>query len=284
MTTTAQMIQDQNRAMDRTLDRVESLSIGLVDWVSDIDSDGSGRGQQASDRARLLGRMVDQLLTMSTLIELSLRQRREQGDVTTSWILLEQARQQLGWAARTAGTLGGTVPEAEVITSEPERDAQFTDAEFADDQFIDDQFTDEEPPATAIVLEYLIHRDLIPRPEHASELMDMGSGVGVVPDPRPDTPLELVPLQMLSAAVMQCGSVISGAMPRHIVDRMTYGTYVATLLDEAGELLGEHAHATGQRQLGQLAEVVEDAAIMMWQSTPGPLEVFPPREGGPAAA
>lgn len=266
--TTAQLIEDQNRSMDYALDKVGSLTLGLTVWLSDIESDGAGRGQDASDRSRLLGRMVDQLLTMSTLVELSLRQRREQGDPTTAWVLLEQARQQLGWAARTAGALEGTVPEEATIVSDPEDNVVCAD---------------EEPLSTSLVLEYLIQRDLIPRAEYAEESMDMGEGIGVIPDPRPETPFELVPLQMLSAAAMRCGAVISDATPRTLVDRMAYGTYVATLLTEAAEVLSEQGRAAGQHQLQRFAEVGREAGNMMLRATPGPLEVFPPREGGAAA-
>lgn len=262
------MSDPQNRSMDSTLRSVESLTLGLFEWLSDIDSDGSGRGQDPSDRSRLLGRMIDQLLTMSTLIELSLRQRRELGDPTTAWILLEQARQQLGWAALTAGALKGTVSERVGIVPEQDDDAELAL---------------EESPAVATVLEFLIQRDLIPQPEYAGELLDMGVGLGVIPDPRPVTPLELVPLQMLSAAAMQRGSVVSGARPRPVVDRMAYDTYVSTLLDEAADLLGERSCATGDRQLDQLAEIGRDAVITMRQLTSNPLEVFPPREGGTTA-
>ena len=270
--TKAQLFEDQDRGLGYAQGSVEQLTLGLSVWLTDIASDGSGRGQDASDRARLLGRMVDQLLTMSTLVELSLRQRLEEGDPTTAWVLLEQARQQLGWAARTAGALSGAVAAKAGIASAP-GDAPESDA----------VFPDEEPPA-ALVLEYLLQRDLIPRPEYAGELMDMGEGVGVIPDPRPETPLELVPLQMLSATAMQCGSVIADAMPRTLVDRMAYGTYVATLVDEAAELLREHGRATVQRPLQRLADIAQEAADIVWQLTPGPLEVFPPREGGHAAA
>lgn len=266
--TTAQLFEGQNRGMDFAMEKVESLVLGLTDWLSDIEPDGAGRGQGASDRSRLLGRMVDQLLTMSALVELSLRQRREQGDATTAWVLLEQARQQLGWAARTAGALEGTVPGDVEIVSDREEDVVFAD---------------EEPLPTAVVLEYLIQRDLIPQPEYAGELMDMGEGIGVIPDPRPETPFELVPLQMLSAAAMRCGSVVAEATPRTLVDRMAYGTYVARLLEEAAEVLGGQGRAAGQRELQRLAEVGKGAADRMRQMTPDPLEVFPPRAGGAAA-
>ena len=266
MSTLAQLYEEQDRGMDYALDSVDQLTLDLSVWLTDIDSDGSGRGQDASDRSRLLGCMIDQLCTMSTLVGLSLRQRRVQGDPTTAWVLLEQARQQLGWAARTAGARRGSVVAKAGIVSEPEEDAMLED---------------EEPPATALVLEYLLQRDLIPRPEYAAELMDMGEGIGVIPDPRPETPFELVPLQMLSAAVMRCGSVIADAMPRQIVDRMAYGTYVATLLEEVAGLLEEHS--VGQAQLRRLAGIAQEAADMVWQLTPGPLEAFPPREDGSAA-
>ena len=144
-------------------------------------------------------------------------------------------------------------------------------------------FSDDEP-TTALVLEYLLQRDLIPCSEYAGELLDMGEGAGVVPDPRPRTPLELVPLQMLSAAVMQRGSVIAEAMPRPLVERMAYGSYLAMLLDEVAALLREHGRTTGQRKLQRLAEVGQEAADVLWQLTPGPLEVFPPRDGGASAA
>ena len=262
--TTARLFADQDRGLDYALGSVEQLTLGLSVWLSDIDSDGSGRGQAATERARLLGRTVDQLLTMTTLVELSMRQRQEQGDLTTGWILLEQARQQFGWAAHTAGALRRAVAGEAVGLSEPNGNAVFAD----------------DGPSASLVLEYLLQRDLIPCSEYAGELLDMGEGDGVIPDPRPRTPFELVPLQMLSATVMQRGTVIADAMPRPLAERMAYGSYLAMLLDESAALLHEYGRTTNQRTLQRLAEVGREAADVLWQLTPGPLAVFPPREGG----
>ncbi|MEH6623806.1 MULTISPECIES: hypothetical protein [Dietzia] len=274
--TTAHLCKEHDRGMDYTLDVVEYLTVDLATWLTDIAPDGSGRGQEASERARHLGRMVDQLCTMSTLVELSLRQRRELGDPTTAWVLLEQARQQLGWAASTAGALARSIARAEGDVARGPADA---DAGLPDDALPDDETT-----MIDDVLEFFLERDLAPRPDHAREVVDMGDGVGVIPDPRPLTPLELVPLQLLSATAMQCGSVIDDPAPRTLVDRMAYGTYVARLLDEASELLREYGPAAGQRELERLADTAQEAADIMWQLTPGPLEVFAPRSDGPAAA
>ena len=93
-----------------------------------------------------------------------------------------------------------------------------------------------------------------------------------------------VPLQLLSASAMQCGSVIDDPAPRALVDRMAYGIYVARVLDEASGLLRERGRAAGQRELERLADTGQEAADMMWQLSPGPLEVFAPRSDGPAAA
>lgn len=253
----------------------------LATWLSDIAPDGSGRGQEASERARHLGRMVDQLCTMSTLVELSLRQRRELGDPTTAWVLLEQARQQLGWAARTAGALARSIAGAEGDIAAGPADAA---AGPTDNALSDQSLPGDETTVVGDAVEFLLERDLDPHPDHATEFLDMGDGVGVIPDPRPLTPLEMVPLQLLSASAMQCGSVIDDPAPRALVDRMAYGTYVARVLDEASGLLRERGRAAGQRELERLADTGQEAADMMWQLSPGPLEVFAPRSDGPAAA
>lgn len=279
--TTSHLCKEQDRGMDYALDVVEYLTVDLATWLTDIGPDGSGRGQEASERARHLGRMVDQLCTMSTLVELSLRQRRQLGDPTTAWVLLEQARQQLGWAASTAGALARSIARAEGEVAPGPVDA---DAGLTGDVLSDAALPDDETTMIDDILEFFLERDLAPRPDHAREVVDMGDGVGVIPDPRPRTPLELVPLQLLSATAMQCGSVIDDPAPRTLVDRLAYGTYVARILGEASELLREHGPAAGQRELERLADTAQEAADIMWQLTPGPLDVFAPRSDGPAAA
>lgn len=281
LVTVSHLCEEQDRGMDYALEVVEYLTVDLATWLSDIAPDGSGRGQEASERARHLGRMVDQLCTMSTLVELSLRQRRELGDPTTAWVLLEQARQQLGWAARTAGALARSIAGAEGDIAAGPADAA---AGPTDNALSDQSLPGDETTVVGDAVEFLLERDLDPHPDHAKEFLDMGDGVGVIPDPRPLTPLEMVPLQLLSASAMQRGSVIDDPAPRALVDRMAYGTYVARVLDEASELLRERGRAAGQRELERLADTGQEAADMMWQLSPGPMEVFAPRSDGPAAA
>ena len=288
LVTVSHLCEEQDRGMDYALEVVEYLTVDLATWLTDIAPDGSGRGQEASERARHLGRMVDQLCTMSTLVELSLRQRRELGDPTTAWVLLEQARQQLGWAARTAGALARSIAGAEGDIAASPADAAAGPADAAagptDDALSDQLLPGDETTMVGDAVEFLLERDLDPHPDHAEEFLDMGDGVGVIPDPRPLTPLEMIPLQLLSASAMQRGSVIDDPAPRALVDRMAYGTYVARVLDEASELLRERGRAAGQRELERLADTGQEAADIMWQLSPGPLEVFAPRSDGPAAA
>lgn len=245
--------QARDRGLDHALERAGLVMRGLWDWLSDVDTDGSGNGRTASEDGRLLARMVDQFCTMCRLVELSIGERRENGETGLSWILLEQARRQLGHAVETLGVARGALPEEDVWD-------------------------------VAARLRWLLHRDLSPEPEHAGQRVEFAGGVTTAPDLRPESPMELVPLQFLAAAALRWGTVVAGPMPPVRIDDMAYGHYLALLLEEAMELLEARARRHGDGRLVGYAEEGLEAAGVVWATTPEPWEVFPPIREEPDAA
>ncbi len=246
----------ERRGMENALLEMRHLVGELSYWLSDIDEFGEGRGREASEAARLFARMVDQLTTMCQLLAFSVGQMHEEGDMSTAWILLEQARQQLGFAAVTAATMDGTLAA-------------------------------EDEAATAASLTWFVHRDLLPTPKGAGQLIDFGCGEFVLPDFRPDVALELMPLQFMANAAMRYGTVSSGPggpMPRPRVERMAYGEYLAIVIDEAMNLLDTRARQADVEELVTRAGGGAEAANLLWQTGIGPWQVLPGSAAEPGAA
>lgn len=242
-----------HRGLDFARLELTAVEGELLDWLHEVDETGAGRGRPASEESRCFARMVDQLTTMCTLLELSIGHKRDHGDTSIAWIMLEQARQQLAFASITAGAAEG-----------PDREREIRHAVEG--------------------LTILLNRDLQPEPAHAGQVVDFGHGHDALPDLRPETPLDLIPVQVLANTAMRAGTVTAGPMPPAHVERMAYGHYLATILEEAMELLGEQARRAEQSVLVRRAGLGVDAALVVWGLTPEPWEVLPPVEGGAGAA
>lgn len=192
-----------------------------------------------------------QLSRVCELVNLALGQVEDHGDLGMAWILLEQARQQLGHAAAMA-VKGGV-----------RRGARANEAEVK-----------EEKSAMAHLV-WFLQRDLMPWPEDVSMVVDFGDESGAVPDFRPDTSFELLPLQLLahSAMTVSAGEGAQGLGDR--VTEMAFGEYVSAIMTEAVELLDEfgadQANLEEQVETGfQVADLVSGAFAPAFRVFHGP--------------
>ncbi len=223
---------------DHVLERVEKSRANLS-WLS---------GELAL-RPDALGL---QLARVCELVNLALGQVEGHGDLGMAWILLEQSRQQLGHAAVMAAK--GGVRRGTSATPAEQR---------------------EEKSAMAHLV-WFLQRDLMPWPEDVAMVVDFGDESGAVPDFRPDTSFELLPLQLLAHTAM---TVSAGEDAQRVGDRvmeMAFGEYVWAIMNEAMELLDEF----GADQAGAEAQVetgFEVAHLVAGAFTPA-FQVF----GGPA--
>ena len=208
---------------DNVADRLES-SAALLEWLSGelgrrsraCRSSGSAEGgprDQAvwAEAARRRGRIAGQVAQVAGLVGLAIRQVNVHGDLGIAWILLEQSRQQLGHAWATVGASGETIAG-------------------------DDPDVDPEVQSHAL-LTFFLQRDLMPWPGDAPQVVDFGVGNGVIPDFRPDAPVEMVSLQLLADAAMtfRAGHVVDDISDR--VMSMAFGEHVWAILDLAMDLL-----------------------------------------------
>lgn len=219
------------------------------------EHEGGPAGPAAEGPAvRRFDRVAVQLSRVCELVNLALTQVDLHDDLGMAWILLEQARQQLGHAAASAGML-----------------EQRGDVGDVGDRGI-------EAEAGAIAhLVWFLQRDRMPWPDNASELVDFGGGPNQLPDFRPDTPLQLVPLQLLANSAMTFGA---GDAVQDRGDRamaMAFGEYVWTIMTEAMELLEIWADQADQPHLAamadegrQVADLVAGAFPPVWQVFQGP--------------
>lgn len=281
MTESSDIASNETRAVDHVSMRLERAT-GLVRWLAgeldhlaragmrSADEKGNpadGQGNAADGHAyatggrydadeqvtvRRLDRMVDQLAMMCRLVEFSLEQVELTGELDLGWILLEQARQQLGHAAITAAAIdrGRWLSEAEV----------------------DDEV------GSKIVIMWMLQRDRMPWAENAGQVVDFGCSSGRPPDFRPETPLELVPLQFLADSVMRTGTGTAIQELPETMLAMAYGEYVFTIMDEAMELLELRAGQAGESALSSLVDTGHEVANLVSGAYPAPWQVF----GGPA--
>lgn len=199
-----------------------------------------------------------QLSRVCELVNLALGQVNDHGDLGMAWILLEQARQQLGHAAVISAK--GGVRRGPGATEE--------------------EVLEEESAMTHLV--WFLQRDLMPWPEDVSMVVDFGDETGAAPDLRPDTSFELLPLQLLAHSAM---TVSAGEGAQTVGDRvmeMAFGEYVGTLMNEAMELLDEFGAdqpaAPAQVETGlDVARLVSGAFTPAFQVFHGPAG-FPEEE------
>lgn len=269
---------DENSAVDHVAMRLERAT-GLLGWLGDklahqvIAGKRAARDQavprnQAESKGkqppgdgievRRLDRMVDQLVAMCRLVELSLDQVYLHDDLGMAWILLEQARQQLGHAATTAAAIDRSrcLDEDEV----------------------------EQEVESALNIFWFLQRDRMPWAESASQVVDFGCGPGRLPDFRPDTALELVPLQLLANAVMNVGTVTAvQELPGEALT-MAFGEYVFTIMEAAMCLLELRAEQAGEAALASLADTGYQVGSLILGAYPAAWQVFRGPAGLPDAA
>ncbi|WP_010539831.1 hypothetical protein [Dietzia alimentaria] len=229
---------------ERVLERVDRSRANLA-WLS-------GELAQRPDGLGL------QLSRVCELVNLALGQVEDHGDLGMAWILLEQARQQLGHAAVMAAK-GGV-----------RRGTRANEAEVK-----------EEKSAMAHLV-WFLQRDLTPWPEDVSMVVDFGDESGAVPDFRPDTSFELLPLQLLAHTAM---TVSAGEGAQSVGDRvmeMAFGEYVGAIMNEAMELLDEfgadQSGAEAQVETGfEVSHLVSGAFTQALQVFEGPAG-FPTEE------
>lgn len=219
--------------------------------VGSAGGESAGFGLRALSTTEGVSRLTRQMSRLCELVRLSVEQVDVHADLGMGWVLLEQARQQLGHAANAAAEVEG-----------------------------DDQRESESPEgvdgeiAAVKDLWWFLQRDLMPWSDDVSVMVEFGSGPDVLPDFRPDTPLEFGPLQMLAHATM---TGIAGEAVSDVDDammRMAFGEYVGRILDEAMELLYVAAEKSGSRQLRTLTATGWEAQALLMGVFPWAEQIF----------
>ena len=240
---------------------------GLLAWLGDelahlarAGGRAAGEGSRSADdgtEVRRLDRMTDQLAVMCRLVGLSLEQVDLHDDLGLAWILLEQARQQLGHAAITAAAI-----ERGPCLDEDEIDAEVD---------------------SALTTLWSIQRDRMPWAGNAGEVVDFGCGPGRLPDFRPDTVLELAPLQLLASLTMTLGTGTAvQELPRAALTT-AYGEYVFTIMEEAMGLLELRAGQAGDSGLASLVDTGYQVGSLILGAYPAAWQVFRGPAGVPDA-
>lgn len=191
----------------------------------------------SDDLDRRTGRKFTQLARVCELVNLALTQVDDQENLGMAWILLEQARQQLGHAAT-----GMMMVDAEASVWEQ--------------------------------LVWCLQRDLMPWPDNAAIAVDFGGGPDLLPDFRPDTPLELASLQLLANSAMTFSAGEAVQDPENRVMAMAFGEYVWTIMNEAMELLEFYGDSVGDTGLGDLVSEGQQAADLIGGAFPPAWRVF----------
>lgn len=260
-------IDGADGAVDHVAHRMKT-SRELLDWLGGEFARRAGPPTEAEEGvAGRAGPAVEGAVAGSTaglevqvarvceLVNLALGQVDLHRDLGMAWILLEQARQQVGHAAASAGKV-----DRERDDAEGEGDVR---------------------AAARAQLEWLLQRDLMPWPRNAAEVVDFGGGPGLLPDFLPDTPLELLPLQVLANWTMTLAAGVEAQDPGDEVMAMAFGEYVSMIMIEAMELL----ERSGVRNGGagpaavvdtgfQVAHLIAGAFPPAWQVFRGPAD-FP---------
>ena len=236
MTTTNNTNDSQNHVAFRM-----EKSRHLLDWM----------GGELAHRAQPDAPTQTQVARVCELVNLAVTQLDFHSDLGMAWILLEQARQQLGHAAITAARRA----------TGPDPDAH------------DQSGSDAEAPLT-----WFLQRDLMPWPEDIAVVVRLvgESGQGF-PDPRPYTPLGLPALQMLSHSTMTsaAGDVVD---PGDTVMTMAFGEYVSIIMVEAMELLDHCADQHGWAGLTAVINTGFEVSHLLAGAFPAAWQVF----SGPA--
>lgn len=226
----------------------------FAEWLSgelahraQLDHDSTTEPEPAATQGggavRTFGRLTSQLARVCELVNLTLSQIVLNNDLGMAWILLEQARQQLGHAAIGA-------------------QRQLTDDEL------------ESEAAALAQLVWFLQRDRMPWPDDVSVVVDFGSGPEAAPDFRPDTALELVPLQLLANAAMTFSAGDAVQVVGDKVMMMAFGEYVGTIMAEAMELLEYCADQANEPNVLSLVETGHQVADLVAGAFPPAWQVF----------
>lgn len=203
-------------------------------------------------------KLQKQVARVCGLVNLALCQVDVHDDLGLAWILLEQARQQLGHAATAAAQ----------VRSEQHGGA------------------DQSGPRTLSKAEivWLLQRDRMPWSHNAAEALDFGGSPGLLPDLLPDTPLELLPLQLLAHTTMTLGAADDTQDDGDPVMAMAFGEYVSTILTEAMELLESAANLAGADEMDEMIETGHQVADLISGAFPPAWKVFQGPAGFPGSA
>lgn len=203
-------------------------------------------------------RLLGQVARVCELVTLAILHLDIGDDLGMAWILLEQSRQQLGHAATAAAGVGR---EHDGGNDESGRHA-----------------------AGKAEIEWLLQRDLMPWPHDAAEFIDFGGGPGLLPDLLPDTPLELVPLQLLAHMTMTLNGADGTQDVGDPVMAMAFGEYVSTIMTEAMELLESVAGPADVVEWDGMIETGHQVAALVAGAFPPAWKVFQGPAGFPGKA
>lgn len=219
---------------DHVADRIDS-SRSYLNWL----------GGELVQRPDGLGL---QLSRVCELVDLALGQVAVYGDLGMAWILLEQARQQVGYAAVMSANGGVRLGDnANKFEVQAEKSAMAH-------------------------LAWFLQRDLMPWPDDVSMVVDFGDETGAVPDFRPDSAFELLPLQLLAHTAMTAGAGKGAQALGDRVMEMAFGAYVEAVMCEAMELLDEFG--ADQSGVEALVETGYEVAHLVAGAFPPAFQVF----------
>lgn len=229
-------------------------SDGLLSWLAG-ELDARVERPEEDEAPRRVGRLFMQLSRAIELVRLAIDQARSNRDLGLAWILLEQARQQLGHAASGAGLIG---EEPLISPEESEREQ-----------------------GALVQLGWFLQRDLMPWPVDVGVQVAFGEEQDARPDFRPDTALEILPLQFLANAAMSyCAGEVVEDLERMVM-RMAFGEYVWKILEEACGLLEFGATLAGDEEFESLTETGIEVAYLISGAFPPAEQVFRGPAGQP---
>lgn len=260
-----------NEASDHVRMRMEK-SGDLLAWLAGelearVEKREEGRASCRVDR------LFMQLSRVFELVRLAIDQSHANKDLGMAWILLEQSRQQLGHAANGATLIGGE-PRIGREQLEYEQEA-------------------------LVHIGVFLQRELMPWPHDAGIVVEFGKGLdeghegpgeglaeelGGLPDFRPDTALEMMPLQFLAnAAMTYCAGEVVQDLDRRVM-QMAFGEFVWKILEEATELLEFWANQAGEGKIEALLETGIEVAFLVSGAFPPSEEIFKGPAGLPDGA
>lgn len=254
---------DDVRNRLRSADQLLAWLAGeLVDRAGNVDQVRPDKSGKAPNR---VGRLSMQMSRAVELVRLAVEQVDLHRDLGQAWVLLEQSRQQVGWAAEGLWLIGGS----------PAADAE--QAEQAGESAQAAQKWEALESEALEQITWLMQRELMPRPADAKLRVVFGDEPNLRPDFEPETALELMPLQLLANASM----TFSAGEAVDELDRREMGSafaeYVARILGEATALVefgAARASGAGVGGVEHLTETGMEVAALIGGAFPRAEEVF----------